>query len=137
MASRLDLVMMVALIAGVLLLIEHRHRLDVEIPVAGSPPGLDGAVCPDHENVPYGTDCIAFMQGGRTTDVRWRMNGTKSKPAAASETSGAPCLPNNENAPYSARCISFMEGSGYFWSAGTARADTPQGSPATAVRTSR
>jgi len=110
---RLDLPVIVASVAGVLLWIEHGHRIDIATPLAGAFAASASAVCPDHENVPYGADCIVFMQGERAPDVRRQANIVAVTPAALSGAPGPACPSNNENAPYSADCLRFM--SGWFW----------------------
>jgi hypothetical protein len=110
MASRLDVAVIVAAVAAAVLWIEHGHRVDIGTP-ADAAYSSAGAVCPDNENVPYGADCIRFMQGPEAPEARPRVEvaiAPTDLPAAA----GPPC-PANENVPYTTRCIKFM--SGWFW----------------------
>jgi hypothetical protein len=118
--SKLDLVVVVAAIAGGLLWIEHGHRVIIETPAGAAFSAPVATVCPDNENVPYSADCIAFMQGGvASSDMRWRTSVVESAPAANApghtELSGPACPANNENVPYTADCIRFL--SGWFWRA--------------------
>ncbi len=115
---KLDLAVLVALIAGSVLWIEHGHHFDIEAPTDAKLAMSVGAVCPDNENVPYNTDCITFMQGDGlgdgAPDMRWRANAPRTIPAPErSESPGPACPANNENVPYSARCIRYL--SGWFW----------------------
>jgi hypothetical protein len=115
---KVDLAVIVASIASVVLWIEHGHRIDIETPI--------GAVCPDNENVPYSPDCIVFMRGDGATDMPSRVNAAGAAPAEQSSApkngelavaSGAACA-GKDNLPYTASCITFM--TGWFW-----RPDTP------------
>lgn len=112
---KLDLAVVVALIAGSVLWIEHGRRFDIVAPTDAKLAVSAGAVCPDNENIPYNADCITFMQGaGAPPDNRWRANTRETIPATErSEVHGPACPANNENVPYSARCIRYL--SGWFW----------------------
>ena len=103
----------VAAIAGAVLWIEHGHRIVTDAPTPAELAASRAATaCPDNENVPYGENCIVFMQGDAASDRRWRVNSGESTPAGSSDAPGPACYPN-ENVPYSANCIRFM--SGWFW----------------------
>ena len=120
--SKLDLAVM-AVIAGVLLWIEHENRVVVATPAAAeaAPPGA--SVCPESDSVPFSPDCLAFIEGHTAFAVRAlpvKATATDDAPAASSgahqraeSNAAAPCPPSNENAPYSARCLSFL--SGWYW----------------------
>jgi hypothetical protein len=120
--SKLDLAIM-AVIAGVLLWIEHENRIVVATPAAAeaAPPGA--SVCPESDSVPFSPDCLAFIEGHPAFAVRAlsvKATATDDAPAASSgaqqrteSTAAAPCPTSNENAPYSARCLSFL--SGWYW----------------------
>lgn len=117
MVPKLNLVVVVASIAGGMLWIERGLHIDIETPT-GAAFAAPVAVCPDSENVPYSADCIVFMQGDVGSDVRWRVNAAESRPATANapgsaEVPGPACPANNENVPYSATCLRFL--SGWFW----------------------
>jgi hypothetical protein len=107
---RLDVAVIVVAIAGAILWIEHGQRIDLETSADATHAASAGAVCPDNENVPYGADCIRFMQGAPAPDVPPR---TEASAAELPDTVGPACPANNENVPYSAKCIRFM--SGWFW----------------------
>jgi hypothetical protein len=113
--SNLGVALVVASIAGTMLWIEHEHRIDIT-PTGTAFAAPVRAVCPDNENVPYGTDCIVFMQGDIVSDIHWRVNAGVSLPAAADHTSadaqssGPACPSSNENVPYNANCLRFLSG---------------------------
>jgi hypothetical protein len=120
--SKLDLAVM-ALIAGVLLWIEHENRIVIATPAAAeaAPPGA--SVCPESDSVPFSPDCLAFIEGRTAFAVRALPIKATASDDAPAESAGAhqhrelntaaPCPPSNENAPYSARCMSFL--SGWYW----------------------
>jgi hypothetical protein len=116
---RLDRALIVAVIAGALLWIEHGHRVNTETPAGTAFAATAGAACPDNENVPYSTDCITFMQGGVASGLSNQAQA-KSSTSARLDASGpadlrGPACPSSENVPYSANCIRFM--TGWFWRA--------------------
>jgi hypothetical protein len=108
-------VVVLALIAGAVLWIEHGQRIVTDAPTPTELAALAAArACPDSENVPYSQSCIAFMQGDRVIPPqRWLMGVVETTPAAASDAHGAACPSNSDNVPYTANCIRFM--SGWFW----------------------
>jgi hypothetical protein len=109
-----DLAVLVALLAGSVLWIEHGRRFDIEAPTDAQLVMSAGAVCPESENVPYSTECITFMQGGAAPRLPWRTTAAKHVVAPEEpELQGPACPANNENVPYSARCIRFL--SGWWW----------------------
>jgi hypothetical protein len=102
---------MIAALAGGMLWIEHGHQIVTDAPtLAELEARVAARACPDNENVPYGENCIVFMQGGVVSD---RVNSAENTQAVLPDGSGPACPPNNENKPYSADCIRFM--SGWFW----------------------
>ena len=114
---KLDLGVIVASIVGAMLWIEHGHRIDIGTLAGAAFNGPAAAVCPDNDSIPYGADCIVFMQGGVASERRWRVHAVERTPDVtdAVEVPAPACPANNENIPYSADCIRFM--SGWFWQA--------------------
>jgi hypothetical protein len=120
--SKLDLVVVVAVIGGGMLWLENRHRVVVEPPIHPELTQVGATACPDSDTVPYSASCLAFLKGGRDTDARWRIRAADSKLAAVAAAPdpaepgsvgpAAPC-PANDNMPYSASCVAFL--SGWFW----------------------
>jgi len=113
---RLNHAAVIVAIAGGMLWIEHRHQIVTDAPTSAELDARAAATaCPDNENVPYGENCIVFMQGGAVSN---RMNSAEPARAVLVDGPGPACPANNENKPYSANCIRFM--SGWFW-----RPDSP------------
>jgi hypothetical protein len=69
--SRLNLVIL-AVVAGAVVWIEHAQHIKIEVP----PPAelANAVVCPENESVPFSADCMIFIQGGAGSDVRPRVN---------------------------------------------------------------
>lgn len=119
MRLKLDLIMIVASIAGAMLWIEHGHRIDTGTPAGTVFTAPAVTACPDNDSTPYGADCIVFMQGDVASERGRRPHAVERMPdvTKAVELPGPACPANNENVPYSASCIRFM--SGWFWQANT------------------
>jgi hypothetical protein len=124
LVSKLGVAVLVASIAGAVLLIEHGHRIDIATStgVAFAAPVV--AACPENENRPPSADCIVFMQGAVASGARAGVSAAANAPAApadapdSAEPPGPACPHNNENVPYSAKCLRFL--SGWFWRANPA-----------------
>ena len=68
--SKLDLAVVVAVVAAALW-IEHGHRIVIETPEPADFASLaSAAVCPDNDTVPYSASCIAFLQGSALGQAR-------------------------------------------------------------------
>jgi hypothetical protein len=126
---KLYLAVIVLLVAGAVLWIEHGHRIDLATSTGEAFAAPVAAVCSDSENVPYSKDCIAFMQRDAAFDL-----GRPAQTAVSTTISSTPgetpqpaCPSNNENVPYSAACIRFM--SGWFWQANAAERTPPALAP--------
>jgi hypothetical protein len=88
MVSKLDLAV-IAAAAGVLLWIEHGHRIVIEpsaqIEAASS---ASASACADTDNVPYSASCLAFLGSGYATRMSWRANAAeRAAPASPSNAS--------------------------------------------------
>jgi hypothetical protein len=118
----------VALAIG-MLWIEHDHRIVVATPASTDDAPITAA-CPDSDSVPFSADCIAFIEGGASSNIRAISaarppEATHDRRSQADPVSPA-CPVSNENAPYSARCIKFL--SGWYWQPNaTARLDRAPG----------
>jgi hypothetical protein len=115
MLSKLDLAIVVALVAGCAFWIERGQRVVIDAPTPSerAAAAVAAAACPNNDSRPYGIDCILFMSG-----TNWPANsaGTataESKPARAAEVSpsagSSPC-PDRDNVPYSDACLAYMQG---------------------------
>jgi hypothetical protein len=79
LVSKFDLAVIVAAIAGGVLLIEHRHHVVIDAPASAelatrAPP----AACPDNDNVPYSAGCIVFLGSGYLSRMNWQANAAES-----------------------------------------------------------
>ena len=73
--SKFELAVIAATIVGAALWIEHGHRIVIDAPAQTDLSSRAPApACPDNDNVPYSAGCIAFLEGGSATDLRWRAN---------------------------------------------------------------
>ena len=67
---RLNHAAVIVAIAGGMLWIEHRHQIVTDAPTSAELDARAAATaCPDNENVPYGENCIVFMQGGEIVEI--------------------------------------------------------------------
>jgi hypothetical protein len=86
--SKFELTVITATIVGAVLWIEHGHRIVIDAPAHTDLSSRAPApACPDNDNVPYSTSCIAFLEGGSTTRMLWRAN------AATGPVAGPPYAP--------------------------------------------
>jgi hypothetical protein len=118
MILKINRALIVGSIVGAALWVEHGNRFDDGAPADHAPVSVR-TVCPDSDNVPYGTTCIAFLGGGAP------INATQSSVALAyhdpsKHTDSGPVAfgnecPDNDNRPYTPSCIAFL--SGWFWRA--------------------
>jgi hypothetical protein len=122
--SKLDLAVIVGVIAGATLWIEHGHRVNIERPTDAALVAPVGAICPDNDSVPYGPSCLAFL--GDDASNRARRANTAAGPAAlvsydpsrsaeVGPFAAARACPDNDNRPYTPSCVRFL--SGWFWHA--------------------
>ena len=109
--SKLDLAIVVALVAGCGFWIEQGHRVVIDAP---TPSELAAAsACPDHDSAPHSANCILFMSGdnGRVDAAE---NATaKPRPdrsAAVNPPTAAPPCPDRDTVPYSASCLAYLQG---------------------------
>ena len=106
----------VAAVAVGMLWVEHDHRIVVATPGSADDTPTTAA-CPDSDSVPFSADCIAFIEGDASSNIRAigaarPPDVTHERHAQTNPVSPA-CPVSNENAPYSARCIKFL--SGWYW----------------------
>jgi hypothetical protein len=123
----LDRIVIVAVIAGAALWIEHGHRTVTDAPTRAELDALAAArACPDNENMPYTPACLAFLQGSAGSELRWRPTAAGRVPAERAFmpkdlelTSVAPraACADSDAMPYTSNCIAFM--TGWFWQPNT------------------
>lgn len=112
--SKLDLAIVVALVAGCAFWIERGQRVVIDAPTQSelAAAAIAAAACPDNDSMPYSVDCILFMSG-----TNWRMSEetttAASQPARPAEVSppaaGPPC-PDRDTVPYSDACLAYLQG---------------------------
>ena len=56
-------VLVLAVVAGGLVWIEHAHRIKIEAPTSVEASAQPTPVCPANESVPFSPECMAFIQG--------------------------------------------------------------------------
>ncbi len=83
--SKIDLLVIVAVIFGGALWIEQGHRVVIDAPTpvelaSSAPP----AACPDNDNVPYSAGCLRFLSGGHLSGTAWQANAAERAAARAS-----------------------------------------------------
>jgi hypothetical protein len=113
--SKIDLVVVAALIAGCAFWIERGHRITIDAPapfeLATSPAA---GACPDNDRGPYSADCLAFLKGDSNPPAGWqivvvRMPAIPAYEPRRTDLSAAAC-PVNDNMPYPPDCLSFLSG---------------------------
>jgi hypothetical protein len=111
--SKLDLAIVVALVAGCAFWIERGQRVVIDAPTQSELAAAAAEVaCPDSDSMPYSMDCIRFMSGtswhaistGAAADSQPARPGGANSPAASS-----PC-PERDDLPYSDACLAYLQG---------------------------
>jgi len=112
--SKLDLAIVVVLVAGCAFWIERGQRVVIDAPTQSelAAAAVAAAACPDNDSLPYSMDCILFMSG-----TKWRSNpaetaAANSQPASAAVSppaASAPC-PERDTVPYSDACLAYLQG---------------------------
>ena len=69
MVSKHDLVVVIAVVGAGMLWLENRHRVVIEPPIHPELAQVGATACPDSDTVPYSASSLAFLKGGRDTDV--------------------------------------------------------------------
>jgi hypothetical protein len=115
--SKFDLAA-VAVLALMLLWIEHDHRIIISTPAAAEVAPKPASACPESDAVPFSADCLALIGAGSPAVAAPRPHAASPavampRDAHARLADASPCPPSNENAPYSAACIRFL--SGWYW----------------------
>ena len=113
--SKLDLAIVVALVAGCAFWIERGQRVVIDAPTQSelAAAAVDAAACSDSDSMPYSMDCIRFMSGtswhaistGAAADSQPARPAQANSPAAAS----SPC-PERDDIPYSDACLAYLRG---------------------------
>jgi hypothetical protein len=115
--SKLDLAIVVALVAGCAFWIERGQRVVIDAPTqselaAAAAAAVVAAACPDSDSRPYSMDCIRFMSG-TSWHAMSTVGATDSRPAPPAEvtlpTASPPC-PDRDDVPYSDACLTYLQG---------------------------
>jgi hypothetical protein len=112
--SKLDLAIVVTLVAGCAFWIERGQRVVIDAPTQSeltAAAAVAAAACPDSDSMPYSMDCIRFMSGtswhaistGAAADSR------PARPTQASLPAASPC-PERDDVPYSDGCLAYLQG---------------------------
>jgi hypothetical protein len=124
MASKGDLAVIAAIVAGCALWIERGHRITIDAPTpselaaastAPSWSASSASSCPDNDRGPYSEGCLAFLKGAGDATIGWRIASTDRKPKGlfnppkSIELNAAAC-PDNDNVPYPPDCLKFLSG---------------------------
>ena len=114
--SKLDLAIVVALVAGCAFWIERGQRVFIDAPTQSelaAAAAVAASACPDSDSMPYSMDCIRFMSGTSWQAMPTAGAAADSKPARPAEASlpagSSPC-PDRDTVPYSDECLAYLQG---------------------------
>jgi hypothetical protein len=114
--SKLDLAIVVALVAGCAFWIERGQRVFIDAPTQSelaTAAAVAAAACPDSDSVPYSMDCIRFMSGTSWHAMSTPGAAADSQPARPAElgspAAASPC-PDRDDVPYSDACLTYLQG---------------------------
>jgi hypothetical protein len=113
--SKLDLAIVVALVAGCAFWIERGQRVVIDAPTQSelaAAAAVAAAACPDNDSQPYSMDCIRFMSG-TSWQAMSTVGATDSRPARPAEvtsTTASPPCPDRDDVPYSDACLAYLQG---------------------------
>jgi hypothetical protein len=111
--SKLDLAIVVALVAACAFWIERGQRVVIDAPTQSelAAAAVAATACPDSDSMPYSMDCIRFMSGtswhaivDAAADLQPARPAQASLPAVSS-----PC-PERDDVPYSDACLAYLQG---------------------------
>jgi len=80
--SKLDLAIIVALLAGCAFWVEQGHRVVIDAP---SPSELAATACADNDTMPYSANCLLFMYGTKSIAKASESAAVESELARQSE----------------------------------------------------
>jgi hypothetical protein len=102
--SKLDVVVVLAAIAGGTFWIERDHRVVIDAPTAADIASSAAAVCPDNDTVPYNASCLDYLKVAAAAP---RLQVTSQ--AVASPATPAAC-PDNDKQPSRQSCLEYLKG---------------------------
>jgi hypothetical protein len=84
LVSKLDVAVIIAVIACGALWIEQSHRIVIDAPTyTESVPLAAAPACPDNDNVPYSDRCIIFLGSSYASGMNWQTNFVASTAEAS------------------------------------------------------
>ena len=113
MASRLDIAVLLALVAGAALWIEQGHWVVIDAPTPSELAAAPTAACAENDDVPYTANCLAFLFGKNWRSDAQNAAAMSDGPARENRMSrlAAPtACPDRDDVPYSADCLAFLQG---------------------------
>jgi hypothetical protein len=111
--SKLDLAIVVALVAGCAFWIERGQRVVIDAPTQSelAAAAVAATACPDSDSMPYSMDCIRFMSGTRWhSTVGTAADSQSARPAQASSPAASSPCPDRDDLPYSDACLAYLQG---------------------------
>jgi hypothetical protein len=103
--KKLDLVIVLAALAGGALWIEQGHRVVIDAPTAAELQlAAATAACPENDTMPYDSRCLEYLNVPARPAARLVVVSSRPR-----DVQPAPC-PDNDKVPYSASCIAFLKG---------------------------
>jgi hypothetical protein len=114
--SKLDLAIVVALVAGCAFWIERGQRVVIDAPTQSelaTAAAVAAAACPDSDGMPYSMDCIRFMSGTSwhaISTVGTTPDSQSARPAQAGLPAASPPCPERDDLPYSDDCLAYLQG---------------------------
>jgi hypothetical protein len=112
MASRLDIAVILALVAGAALWIEQGHWVVIDAPTP-SELATPTSACAENDDVPYTASCLAFLFGKNWRSDAQNAATTSDDPAREFGTvslAASSACPDRDDVPYSAGCLAFLQG---------------------------
>jgi hypothetical protein len=112
--SKLDLAIVVTLVAGCAFWIERGQRVVIDAPTQSeltAAAAVAAAACPDSDSMPYSMDCIRFMSGTRWhAIVSAAAEMQPPRPADANSPAGSSPCPERDDVPYNDTCLAYLQG---------------------------
>ena len=113
--SKLDLAIVVTLVAGCAFWIERGQRVVIDAPTQSeltAAAAVAAAACPDNDSMPYSMDCIRFMSGTswRAMSMGAAADSQPARPAQASLATGSSPCPERDDVAYSDACLAYLQG---------------------------
>jgi hypothetical protein len=79
-----NVLVLVAVVGGLMVWLEHSHRIRIEAPTLTEASAQPTQACPVNESVPFSPECMAFIQGTFQPVKLQRLD--RADPSAASSS---------------------------------------------------